>query len=106
MSDLVTRLRETCHHNTLFDEVADYIARLGAVTRVTLGGCDALMTASNQTFLVMDVGSPKGAFTTRHELQAFLQRRREAFVNPLVYTFWGSQSPSIMTLAQRPLVIC
>jgi hypothetical protein len=33
MSDLVTRLRETCHHNTLLDEAADHIAHLGAVNR-------------------------------------------------------------------------
>ena len=56
------------------------------------------MTASNQIFLVMDAGSPKAAFTTRHEMQAYLKRRREAFTNPLVYTFWGNQGPSIMTM--------
>jgi hypothetical protein len=49
------------------------------------------MTASNQIFLVMDVGSPVAAFTGRRELKAFLQRRREAFTNPLVYTFWHSR---------------
>jgi hypothetical protein len=57
------------------------------------------MTAANQIFLVMDAGSPKAAFTTRHEMQAYLQRRRDAFTNPLVYTFWGSQGPSIMTMS-------
>jgi hypothetical protein len=33
------------------------------------------MTASNQIFLVVDAGSPKAAFTTRRELQAYLRRR-------------------------------
>ena len=54
--------------------------------------------SANQIFLVMDAGSPKAAFTTRHEMQAYLKRRREAFTNPLVYTFWGNQGPSIMTM--------
>ena len=57
------------------------------------------MTSSAQIFLVMDAGSPKAAFTTRRELQTYLRRRRDAFVNPLVYTFWGSQGPSIMTMS-------
>jgi hypothetical protein len=57
------------------------------------------MSASNQIFLVMDAGSPKAAFTTRGKLQAYLRRRRDAFTNPLVYTFWGSHGPSIMTLS-------
>jgi hypothetical protein len=57
------------------------------------------MTASNQIFLVMDAGSPKAAFTTRRELQAYLRRRLHTFINPLVYTFWGNQGPSIMTLS-------
>ena len=39
----------------------------------------------------MDAGSPKAAFTTRRELQAYLRRRRDTFVNPQVYTFWGNQ---------------
>jgi hypothetical protein len=56
------------------------------------------MAASNQIFLVMDAGSPKATFTTRGELQAYLRRRRDAFANPLVYTFWGNQGPSIMTM--------
>jgi hypothetical protein len=56
------------------------------------------MTASNQIFLVMDAGSPKAAFTTRGELQTYLRRRLDAFTNPLVYTFWGNQGPSIMTM--------
>ena len=42
------------------------------------------MTATNQIFLVMDAGSPKAAFTTRREMQAYLKRRRDAFTNPLV----------------------
>jgi hypothetical protein len=33
----------------------------------------------------------------RRELQANLQRWREAFTNPLVYTFWDNQGPSVMT---------
>jgi hypothetical protein len=57
------------------------------------------MTASNQIFLVMDAGSPKAAFTTRRELQAYLRRRLDRFINPLVYTFWGNQGPSIMTMS-------
>jgi hypothetical protein len=27
-----------------------------------------------------------------------LRRRLDTFVNPLVYTFWGSHGPSIMTM--------
>jgi hypothetical protein len=46
-----------------------------------------LTTASNQIFLIVDAGTPVAAFTARHELKAFLQRRRDAFTNPLVYTF-------------------
>ena len=57
------------------------------------------MTASNQIFLVMDAGSPKAAFTTWREMQAYLTRRRDAFTNPLVYTFWGDRGPSIMTMS-------
>jgi hypothetical protein len=57
------------------------------------------MTASNQIFLVMDAGSPKAAFTARHDLKAFLQRRLDAFTNPLIYTFWDNQGPSIMTMS-------
>ena len=61
-----------------------------------LVGC--LMTATNQIFLVMDAGSPKAAFTTRRELQAYLRRRLDTFCNPLVYTFWSDRGPSIMTM--------
>jgi len=57
------------------------------------------MSASNQLFLVVDAGIPVAAFTARHELKAFLRRRREAFTSPLVYTFWGNQGPSIMTMS-------
>jgi hypothetical protein len=57
------------------------------------------MSAANQIFLVMDAGSPKAAFTTRHEMQAYLKRRSEACTNPLVYTFWSDRGPSIMTLS-------
>ena len=50
----------------------------------------------------MDAGSPKAAFTTRRELQAYLRRRLEAFTKPLVYTFGGEQgyAPAIMTLTR------
>jgi DNA polymerase III epsilon subunit-like protein len=47
--------------------------------------------ATDQIFLVMDAGSPVAAFTARQELKAFLQRRLDAFINPLVYTFWDNQ---------------
>jgi hypothetical protein len=57
------------------------------------------MTASNQIFLVMDAGTPVAAFTARGELQAYLRRRLDTFCNPLVYTFWGSHGPSIMTMS-------
>jgi hypothetical protein len=33
------------------------------------------------------MGTPVVAFTARQALRAFLQLRREAFTNPLVYTF-------------------
>jgi hypothetical protein len=39
------------------------------------------------------------AFTARQELKAHLRHRLDTFINPLVYTFWGSQSPSIMTMS-------
>jgi hypothetical protein len=57
------------------------------------------MSASNQIFLVVDAGSPVAAFTARHELKTYLQRRRDAFTNPLVYTLCGNQGPSIMTMS-------
>jgi hypothetical protein len=58
------------------------------------------MTASNQIFLVMDAVNPVAAFTARHELKAYLTRRLDAFINPLVYTFWDNQgTPSIMTMS-------
>jgi hypothetical protein len=58
------------------------------------------MTVSNQIFLVMDAGSPKAAFTTRREPTAYLRRRLDTFINPLVYTFWDNQgTPSIMTMS-------
>jgi hypothetical protein len=55
-----------------------------------------LMSASDQIFLA---GSPRAAFTTRRELQTYLRRRLDMFCNPLVYTFWGNQGPSIMTMS-------
>ena len=40
------------------------------------------------------------AFTGRRELKAYLRRRLDVFINPLVYTFWDNQgTPSIMTLS-------
>jgi len=57
------------------------------------------MAASNQIFLVMDAGTPVAAFTAWPKLKAYLRRRLDAFINPLVYTFWGSQGPSIMTIS-------
>jgi hypothetical protein len=60
---------------------------------------ERLMTASNQIFLVMDAGTPVAAFTARRELQIYLRRRLDTFINPLVYTFLGNQGPSIMTMS-------
>jgi len=57
------------------------------------------MTASNQIFVVMDAGSPVTAFTGQSKLQAYPRHRLDPFCNPLVYTFWGSQGPSIMTMS-------
>jgi hypothetical protein len=57
------------------------------------------MSAAKQIFPVMDSGGPKAAFTTGRELQAYLRRRLDTFINPLVYTFWGNQGPSIMTMS-------
>jgi hypothetical protein len=57
------------------------------------------MTAANQIFIVMDAGTPVAAFTARREPQAYLRRRLDTFINPLVYTFWGNQGPSIMTMS-------
>jgi hypothetical protein len=60
---------------------------------------ERMISASNPIFLVMDAGSPKAAFTTRSELQPYLRRRLDTFINPLVYTFWSNQGPSIMTMS-------
>jgi hypothetical protein len=58
------------------------------------------MSASDQIYLVMDAGTPVAAFTARPELKAYLRRRLDAFINPLVYTFWDNQcTPSIMTMS-------
>ncbi|HXX04849.1 MAG TPA: hypothetical protein VEJ37_10995 [Xanthobacteraceae bacterium] len=36
----------------------------------------------------------------RHELKSYLRRRLDAFINPLVYTFWDNPGkPSIMTVS-------
>ena len=44
-------------------------------------------------------GTPLATSITRPELKAYL-RRLDAFVSPLVYTFWDDQgTPSIMTLS-------
>jgi hypothetical protein len=50
-------------------------------------------------FLVVDAGTPVAAFTARRELQAYLRRLVDTFINPLVCTFWGNQGPSIMTMS-------
>jgi hypothetical protein len=47
----------------------------------------------------VDAGTPVAAFTARQELNAYLRRRLDTFINPLVYTFWGNQGPSIMTMS-------
>ena len=56
------------------------------------------MSASNQLFLVVDAGSLVVAFTAR-----------DAFTNPLVYTFWGTQArPEIYfrnDRLQRPYIL-
>jgi hypothetical protein len=57
------------------------------------------MFTSNQIFLVVDAGTPVAAFTVRRELQAYLRRRLDTFINPLVYTFWSDRGPSIMTMS-------
>ena len=58
------------------------------------------MVASNQIFLAVDADSPVAAFTARRELNAYLKRRLDTFINPLVYTFWDNQgTPSIMTMS-------
>jgi hypothetical protein len=58
------------------------------------------MAASNQIFLVMDARTLVAAFTARPELKAYLRRRLDAFINPLVYTFWDNEgTPSIMTMS-------
>ena len=58
------------------------------------------MAASNQIFLVMGAGTPVAAFTGRRELKAYLRHRLDAFINPMVYTFWDNQgTPSIMTMS-------
>jgi len=50
----------------------------------------------HQIFLVDDAGRVHRS----EELKAYLQRRREAFTNPLVYTFWGGQNMSIMIMSR------
>jgi hypothetical protein len=55
--------------------------------------------SSNQIYLVMDAGTPVAAFTVRRDMQIYLRRRLDTFCNPLVYTFWGNQGPSIMTMS-------
>jgi hypothetical protein len=46
----------------------------------------------------MDAGTPVAAFTARPELKAYLRRRLDAFINPLVCTFADGHAPSIMTM--------
>jgi len=60
------------------------------------------MSASNRPnhiYLVMDAGTPVAAFTARPALQVYLRHRIDTFINPLVYTFWGNQGPSMMTMS-------
>jgi hypothetical protein len=59
---------------------------------------ERMVSATNQMYLVIDAGSPVAAFTARRELKAYLWCRLDAFANLLVYTFWGNQGPSIMTM--------
>jgi hypothetical protein len=48
----------------------------------------------------MDAGTPVAAFTSKHELKAYLRRRLDTFCNPLVYTFRDNQvTSSIMTMS-------
>jgi hypothetical protein len=47
---------------------------------------------------IIHPSSPVAAFTGRHELNAYLRRQHDTFSNPLVYTFWDNQGPSIMTM--------
>jgi hypothetical protein len=59
--------------------------------------------AATPVYLVMDAGTPVAAFTNKPELKVYLRRRLDIFVNPLVYTFWGNQGPSIMTHMAKKL---
>jgi hypothetical protein len=47
----------------------------------------------------MDAGTPVAAFSARRELQTYLRRPLDTFINPLVYTFCGNRGPSIMTMS-------
>jgi hypothetical protein len=58
------------------------------------------MSASNEIFLVMDVGTPVAAFTVKRDMQIYLRRRLDTFCNPLVYTFADGHGPSIMTMSK------
>ena len=42
---------------------------------------------------MMDAGTPVAALTARRELKAYLRRQLDAFINPLVYPFWGGSTP-------------
>ena len=58
------------------------------------------MAASDQIFLVVDAGTPVAAFTAPRELTAYLKRRLDTFINPLVYRFGDNHgTPSIMTMS-------
>jgi hypothetical protein len=49
---------------------------------------------------VVDAGTPVAAFTARRELTAYLKRRLDTFINPLIYRFWDNHgTPSIMTMS-------
>ena len=46
-------------------------------------------------------GSPVNAFTTKHEMKAYLKRRRDTFTRPLVYRIDGDgHAPVIMTMSR------
>jgi mevalonate pyrophosphate decarboxylase len=61
---------------------------------------ERFMTTSNQIYLVMDAGTPVAAFTLKRDMQSYLRRKLDTFCNPLVYTFQGSNGPSIIAMSK------
>jgi hypothetical protein len=55
------------------------------ITKSTSGtiSLERIMAATNQIFLVVDTGTPVAALTARRELQAYLRRLVDTFINPL-----------------------